>query len=51
MIALAEKLFLMRSHFLSPQEIRDLFLFDSVVASIHAVEGNAWIVIEKPEKG
>jgi demethylmenaquinone methyltransferase/2-methoxy-6-polyprenyl-1,4-benzoquinol methylase len=48
MIAIAEKLLLMRSHFLSPSEIKDLFPFDSAWASIHAEEGNAWVVIEKP---
>ena len=48
LIAVAEKLLLMRSHFLSPQKIVDLFSFDSAKASIHATEGNAWIVIEKP---
>jgi len=48
LVAVAEKLLLMRSHFLSPQKIVDLFSFDSVKASIHETEGNAWIVIEKP---
>jgi demethylmenaquinone methyltransferase/2-methoxy-6-polyprenyl-1,4-benzoquinol methylase len=48
MIAVAEKLLLMRSHFLSPAEIVNLFSFDSAKASIHAAEGNAWVVIEKP---
>lgn len=49
LIAIGEKLLLMRSHFLSPREIVDLFSFDSTKASIHAAEGNAWVVIEKPE--
>ena len=48
LIAVAEKLLLMRSHFLSPKEIVDLFSFDLAKASIHAAEGNAWVVIEKP---
>jgi ubiquinone/menaquinone biosynthesis C-methylase UbiE len=48
MIAVAEKLLLMRSHFLSPKEIGNLFLYDSARTSIHAAEGNAWVVIEKP---
>jgi demethylmenaquinone methyltransferase/2-methoxy-6-polyprenyl-1,4-benzoquinol methylase len=48
LIALGEKLLLMRSHFLSPNEIVALFSIDSVKASIHAAEGNAWVVIEKP---
>lgn len=48
LIAVAEKLLLMRSHFLSPQQIVELFSLDSVKASIHTTEGNAWVVIEKP---
>jgi len=47
LIAIGEKLLLMRSHFLSPSKIVDLFSFDSVKASVHAAEGNAWVVIEK----
>jgi len=49
LIAVAEKLLLMRSHFLSPNKIVDLFSFDSAEKSIHATEGNAWVVIEKPK--
>jgi demethylmenaquinone methyltransferase/2-methoxy-6-polyprenyl-1,4-benzoquinol methylase len=48
-IAIAEKLLLMRSHFLSPEQVVALFSFDSAKASIHAAEGDAWIVVEKPE--
>lgn len=48
MIAVAEKLLFMRSHFLSPKKIVDLFSFDSVTSSVHAAENNAWVVIEKP---
>ena len=48
LIAVAEKMLLMRSHFLSPQKIVELFSFDSSKASIHTAEGNAWVVIEKP---
>ena len=48
LIAVAEKLLLMRSHFLSPEKIVNLFAFDSAQASIHATEGVAWVVIEKP---
>jgi hypothetical protein len=48
LIAVGEKLLLMRSHFLAPAEIVELFSFDSSKASIHASEGNAWVVIEKP---
>jgi ubiquinone/menaquinone biosynthesis C-methylase UbiE len=49
LIAVGEKLLLMRSHFLSPEKIVELFSFNSSKASIHATEGNAWVVIEKPE--
>lgn len=49
LIAVAEKMLLMRSHFLAPQKIVDLFSFDSANINIHATEGNAWVVIEKPE--
>jgi len=48
LIALAEKMLLMRSHFLAPQKIVDLFSFDSAKADIHATAGNAWVLIEKP---
>ncbi|MGB7873758.1 MAG: class I SAM-dependent methyltransferase [Anaerolineales bacterium] len=48
LIAVAEKLLLMRSHFLSPQKIADLFLFDSAKVDIYAADNNAWVVIEKP---
>jgi len=48
LIAVAEKLLLMRSHFLSPAQIVELFSFDSAETSVHATEGNAWVVIEKP---
>jgi len=49
MIAVAEKILLMRSHFLAPNKIVELFSFDSAKASIHATEGNAWVVVEKPK--
>lgn len=48
LIAVAEKLLLMRSHFLTPQRIVDLFSFDEAKADVYASEGNAWVVIEKP---
>lgn len=48
MIAVVEKLLLMRSHFLSPEKIVDLFAFDSAETTIHAVDGNAWVAIQKP---
>lgn len=49
LIAIGEKLLLMRSHFLAPAEIVELFSFDSVKSSITASAGNAWVVIEKPD--
>lgn len=48
LIAVVEKILLMRSHFLAPKRIVDLFSFDSASASVHAAEHNAWVVIEKP---
>ena len=49
LIAVAEKMLLMRSHFLSPNKIVDLFSFDSARTSIYAADHNAWVVIQKPE--
>lgn len=43
LIALAEKLLLMRSHFLSPQQIAGLFK-DAVV---HAEDSSVWVVVTK----
>lgn len=48
LIAVAEKLLLMRSHFLSPDKIVALFAFDSDRANVRALGGNAWVVIQKP---
>ncbi len=45
LIALAEKLLLMRSHFLAPDEI--IKLFDGGRSSIKTENGTAWMVIEK----
>ncbi len=44
LIALAEKLLLMRSHFLSPPQIADLFRN----ATIHIEDSSAWVVVTKP---
>lgn len=46
LIALAEKLLLMRSHFLSPGAI--LNLFDVEEKKIQAADGTAWVIIKKP---
>lgn len=48
LIALAEKLLLMRSHFLTPPQIVGLFSSDAAKTDIHVAESNAWVVIEKP---
>ena len=48
LIAVAEKILLMRSHFLAPHKIVDLFSFDSAETSLYAADHNAWVVIEKP---
>ena len=48
LIAVAEKVLLMRSHFLTPEKIVGLFSFDSAKTAFYAEDGNAWVVIEKP---
>lgn len=45
LIAVAEKLLLMRSHFLAPEEI--LKLFPNGEKQVKAVDGTAWIIIKK----
>jgi demethylmenaquinone methyltransferase/2-methoxy-6-polyprenyl-1,4-benzoquinol methylase len=45
LIALAEKLLLMRSHFLAPDEIMKLFPYGE--KSIRAENGTAWVVVKK----
>ena len=45
LIALAEKLLLMRSHFLAPDEI--MKLFPSGEKSFRAEDGTAWVVVRK----
>ncbi|MBE0669509.1 MAG: methyltransferase domain-containing protein [Anaerolineales bacterium] len=45
LIAVAEKLLLMRSHFLAPDEILKLFLNGE--KQVKAVDGTAWIIIKK----
>lgn len=49
LIALAEKILLMRSHFLSPGEIAGLFEVENT--QIRSDEGTAWVVIEKRADG
>jgi demethylmenaquinone methyltransferase/2-methoxy-6-polyprenyl-1,4-benzoquinol methylase len=45
LIALAEKLLLMRSHFLAPEGIA--ILFDDAKTSVHAKDSTAWVVAQK----
>jgi ubiquinone/menaquinone biosynthesis C-methylase UbiE len=47
LIALAEKLALMRSHFLSPPEIADLFHSPNARVQIEADGPTAWIIVDK----
>lgn len=46
-IALIEKLTLMRSHFIPPQEIADSFRYPNSTVDIEINASNAWIVIHK----
>lgn len=45
LIALAEKLLLMRSHFLTPDQI--LGLFPDGEKTVKAKDGNAWVIVKK----
>ncbi|MDO9301402.1 MAG: hypothetical protein Q7T89_08460, partial [Anaerolineales bacterium] len=45
LIALAEKLLLMRSHFLAPDEI--MKLFPRGEKNIRAEDGTAWVIVRK----
>ncbi len=47
LIAVAEKLALMRSHFLAPQKIAALFPFDDADIDVHTEEFNVWVVVKK----
>lgn len=47
LIAVAEKLALMRSHFLAPQAIADLFPFDGAEVEIRVEDYNAWVIVKK----
>ena len=46
-IALGEKILLMRSHFLTPARIGELFNFSLVPISIDTELNNAWIVVKR----
>ena len=47
LVALAEKLALMRSHFLSPPRIAKLFHFPDAHVRVETADFNAWVVAEK----
>lgn len=49
-IALAEKLMLMRSHFLPGEKIAELFRFPSAIISSVYAEHDVWIVVNKPAR-
>lgn len=51
LIALAEKLLLMRSHFLSPRQIANLFEGMPARVTIHVrrADANAWILVERKD--
>lgn len=51
LIALAEKLALMRSHFLSPQQIKELLHFPDARVWIETEPYTAWVVAEKTRQG
>jgi demethylmenaquinone methyltransferase/2-methoxy-6-polyprenyl-1,4-benzoquinol methylase len=47
MVALAEKIALMRSKFLSPQSIKSMFRFQGVKTRIETEGYNSWVVVDK----
>jgi hypothetical protein len=47
-VALAERLALMRSHFLSPPQIADLFNGLGAHIAIETEGYNAWVLVNKP---
>jgi demethylmenaquinone methyltransferase/2-methoxy-6-polyprenyl-1,4-benzoquinol methylase len=49
LIALAEKLLLMRSHFLSGEKIQDLFGDKAPISNVFRFENNVVVLIEKPD--
>ena len=50
LIALAEKLALMRSHFLHPQKIAAMFSGEGASVDISAHDHNAWVIVSKQEQ-
>ena len=47
LIAIGEKLALMRSHFLGPNEIASLFPFENADVDVHTEDFNVWVVVKK----
>ena len=47
LIALGEKLALMRSHFLSPPRIAELFDYPNARVHVETRKSNAWVIVEK----
>ena len=47
LLALAEKLALMRSHFLSPRQVISLFAFEGASTRVEVEGWTVWIVVEK----
>lgn len=50
MLALAEKIALMRSHFISPERIRGSFSDPRAHVKIFASDFNAWVVVDKAKE-
>lgn len=50
LIALFEKVALMRSHFLTPEKIKGLFTFLDARVQVHGDKRIAWIVVEKKKQ-
>lgn len=47
LIAIAEKLALMRSHFLNGDKIAALFPFENAEIDVHTEDANVWVIIKK----
>ncbi len=47
LIAIMEKVTLMRSHFLAPQKIIELFPFEGAEVETHREDLNAWVIVKK----
>jgi ubiquinone/menaquinone biosynthesis C-methylase UbiE len=47
LIAIAEKLALMRSHFLTPPDIAELFRYSNSQVRVETAESTAWIIVDK----